>query len=76
MSEFLTSMTKGRIEPKRLRLVYPRRGERANLFLVEGLKGGGAGLSVEPPLFVYDDAGGYTPELLKAYELEGLPLCL
>jgi tRNA1(Val) A37 N6-methylase TrmN6 len=76
MSEFLASMIKGRIEPKRLRLVHPRRGERANLFLVEGLKGGGAGLSVEPPLFVYDDAGGYTPELLKAYELEGLPLCL
>jgi tRNA1(Val) A37 N6-methylase TrmN6 len=71
-AEFLASMTGGGIEPKRLRFVYPRAGERAKLFLVEGLKGGGSGSIVEPPLFVYD-AGGYTPELLKAYELEGLP---
>ena len=71
-AEFLASMTSGGIEPKRLRFVYPRAGEGANLFLVEGLKGGGSGSAVEPPLFVHD-AGGYTSELLKAYELEGLP---
>jgi tRNA1(Val) A37 N6-methylase TrmN6 len=71
-AEFLASMTGGGIEPKRLRFVYPRAEERASVFLVEGLKGGGSGSVVEPPLFVHD-AGGYTPELLKAYELEGLP---
>jgi tRNA1(Val) A37 N6-methylase TrmN6 len=70
--EFLASMAGGGIEPKRLRFVHPRAGERANLLLVEGLKGGGSGSVVEPPLFV-QDADGYTPELLKAYELEGLP---
>jgi tRNA1(Val) A37 N6-methylase TrmN6 len=37
LGEFLTLMTDGGIEPKRLRLVYPREGEKANLFLVEGL---------------------------------------
>ncbi|MDR1979945.1 MAG: methyltransferase [Synergistaceae bacterium] len=72
MAEFLASMTGGGIEPKRLRFVHPRVGKRASLFLIEGLKGGGAGLIVEPPLFVRD-ANGYTPELMKAYELEGLP---
>jgi tRNA1Val (adenine37-N6)-methyltransferase len=74
LAEFLALMTGGGIEPKRLRLVYPREGaERANLFLVEGLKGGGPALTVEPPLFVYDGAGRYTPDLLKAYGPEGLP---
>ncbi|MDR2175532.1 MAG: methyltransferase domain-containing protein [Synergistaceae bacterium] len=73
LAEFLALMIGGGIEPKRLRLVHPREGERANLFLVEGLKGGGPGLTVEPPLFVYDGAGNHTPDLLKAYEPEGLP---
>jgi tRNA1(Val) A37 N6-methylase TrmN6 len=68
LAEFLALMTGGGIEPKRLKLIYPREGEKANLFLVEGLKGGGPGLTVEPPLFVYDNAGRYTPDLLKAYD--------
>jgi tRNA1(Val) A37 N6-methylase TrmN6 len=76
LAEFLALMVGEGIEPKRLRLVYshshPRPGEKASLFLVEGLKGGGPGLTVEPPLFVYDGAGNYTPDLLKAYGTEGL----
>jgi tRNA1(Val) A37 N6-methylase TrmN6 len=73
LAEFLSLMTGAGIEPKRLRLVHPHEEAKANLFLVEGLKGGGPGLTVEPPLFVYNDADKYTRELLKAYTLEGLP---
>lgn len=75
MGEFLALMDGRGIVPKRLRLVHPRAGKRANLFLIEGMKGGGSGLVVEPPLFVYREDGNYTPELLQAYEPEGLP-CL
>lgn len=75
MAEFLSSMIEKGLEPKRLRLVHPRLGRRSNLFLIEGIKGAGTGLIVEPPLFVYGAGNNYTPELLKAYELEGLP-CL
>lgn len=75
MDEFLTLMREEKLIPKRLRLVHPRAGKRANLFLIEGMKGGGSGLVVEPPLFVYREDGSYTPELLQAYEPEGLP-CL
>ncbi|GHT00430.1 type 11 methyltransferase [Synergistales bacterium] len=69
MAEFLAEMRYSKIEPKRLKLVYPRQGETACLFLVEGMKGGGMGLKVEPPLFVTDDKGQYTAELLGAYEV-------
>ena len=72
MAEFLALMISKKLEPKRLRLVHPQIGNKANLFLVESLKGGGAGLTVEPPLFVHGAAGEYTPELLQAYELDGL----
>ena len=72
MAEFLTAMSSRGIEPKRLRLVHPREGEKAVLFLVEALKGGGPGLTVESPLFVHGADNAYTLDLLKAYELEGL----
>ena len=52
--------------------MYPKNGEKASLFLMEGLKSGGLGLNVESPLFVYDEMGEYTPELLRAYGVEGL----
>ena len=72
MAEFLALSVDKKLEPKRLRPVYPKTGGKASLFLAEALKGGGVGLTVEPPLFVHDVTGGYTPELLQAYELEGL----
>jgi tRNA1(Val) A37 N6-methylase TrmN6 len=68
LAALLTLLTSGGIEPKRLRLVHPREGAKANLLLLEGVKGGGAGLVAEPPLFVYDSAGRYTPDLLTAYK--------
>jgi len=72
MAEFLALCIEKKLEPKRLRPVYSRIGDKANLFLVESLKGGGSGLTVERPLFVHDATGKYTQELLQAYELEGL----
>ena len=72
MAEFLALSVNKKLEPKRLRLVYPKWGDKASLFLVESLKGGGAGLTVERPLFVHDTTNKYTPELLQAYEIEGL----
>ena len=71
-AEFPASTTGGGIEPKRLRFARSRAGEKAGLFLVEGLKGGGTGLTVEPPLYVYGEDGEYTSDLLEAYELKGL----
>jgi len=72
MAEFLALTVNKKLEPKRIRLVYPKKGDKANLFLVESLKNGGSCLTVESPLFVHDVDGNYTPELLQAYELEGL----
>ena len=58
------------IEPKRLRFVYPSFGKNANLFLAEAVKNGGKGLTVEPPLVVYQDPYKkiYTEEVALKYE--------
>ncbi|NLL37798.1 MAG: methyltransferase domain-containing protein [Fretibacterium sp.] len=69
---FLNALSACGLAPKRLRWVHPRASRPASLFLLEALKGGGEGLTVEPPLYVHDEQKRYTPELLKAYELEGI----
>jgi len=58
-----------KLEPKRLRFIYPCPGKDANLFLLEAVKGGGKGITVEPPLVVYRDCSNrvYTEEVEKKY---------
>lgn len=56
-------MRKRRLEPKRLRFVHPKPKEEAKMVLIEGLKGGGEGLVVEPPLYIFDEKGSYTEEM-------------
>ncbi len=66
--ELADALREGGFEPKRLRFVHGRRGLSAKIALVESVKDGSPGLSVEEPLFVHDD-GGYTPEISRIYEL-------
>jgi tRNA1Val (adenine37-N6)-methyltransferase len=66
LAELLEGMRKERLEPKRLRCVHARGGDEARMVLVEGRKGGRAGMAVEPPLFVYDGER-YSDEVLAIY---------
>ena len=67
LSEIFASMRQNRIEPKRLRFIHPYIESKANLVLIEGAKGSGVWLDVEPPLVVYKDKNVYTEEVLKIY---------
>ena len=67
LSERFASMRQNRIEPKRLRFIHPYIESKANLVLIEGAKGSGVWLDVEPPLVVYKDKNVYTDEVLKIY---------
>ncbi len=72
LPELLGMLGEYGIEPKRLRMIYPRQTEPAKMVLVEGRKGGRPGLAVEPPLIVYRGAGrDYTQEVLRMYGEEG-----
>ena len=71
MDVFLSAMRNHRMTPKRLRPVYPGMHYNSGVFLCECVKDGGEGMSILPPLFVRDDEGNYTPEILKAYEPDG-----
>ncbi|EGG92336.1 hypothetical protein HMPREF0491_01500 [Lachnospiraceae oral taxon 107 str. F0167] len=67
LSEIFAVLKKNRIEPKRIRFVHPYINSKANLVLIEGIKGSGVWLDVEPPLAVYKDKNVYTDEVLKIY---------
>jgi ATP-dependent Clp protease protease subunit len=74
MAELIARMRECRIEPKRLRLVHSRLDGVGEFVLVEGVKGGREGLNVAPPLFIYQDAGGYTPEMTEIFrDLSAFP---
>ncbi|MFD1204506.1 MULTISPECIES: tRNA1(Val) (adenine(37)-N6)-methyltransferase [Sporosarcina] len=61
--DIVTAMRANRLEPKRIRFVYPKEGREANTLLIEGIKDGKPDLKVLPPLFVYGSDGEYTEEV-------------
>lgn len=61
--EILSIMEQNNIEPKRLRFIYPRINESANMVLIEGVKMGKSGVKIEPPLIVHDKDGNYTEDV-------------
>ena len=65
--EIIDLMKKNNIEPKRLRFVYPKIDKESNLVLVEGCKNGNVGLKILPPLYVHNNDGSYTDEVLKMF---------
>ena len=68
--EIFTLMKKYKLEPKRMRLVYPFVDKEPNMVLIEGVKGGGPQLTVEKPLIVYESQGKYTKDVLDIYNID------
>ena len=52
LAEIMNVLTKYRLEPKRMQLVYPYIDREPNMVLIEALKGGNSRVTVEPPLIV------------------------
>ena len=66
--EIMTTFTKYKLEPKRMRLVYPYVDKEPNMVLIQATKGGKSRITVEKPLIVYEKSGVYTKEILQLYE--------
>ncbi|MFD1362601.1 tRNA1(Val) (adenine(37)-N6)-methyltransferase [Lentibacillus salinarum] len=60
--DIITLFRQYKIEPKRLQLVYPKRGRDANMLLIEGIRDGKADLTILPPLYIYNADNTYTTE--------------
>lgn len=60
-------MRKYKIEPKILKMVYSYKNKEPKLILIKGIKNAKPFLKVESNLYIYEDTGKYTKEILKIY---------
>lgn len=65
--EIINTLTKYKLEPKRIRMVHPYVNKEPNMVLIEAVRGGKPQLTVEPPLVVYEDVNVYTQEIYDIY---------
>ncbi len=69
LAELMVTLTGHRLEPKRIRFVYPHLEDEPNIVLIEAVKDGKSRVTVEKPLIVYGDDGDYTSEIYEIYKM-------
>ena len=67
LAEIMVMMHNYKLEPKRMKLVYPYVDKEPNMVLLEATRGGKSRLTVEKPLIVYEAPGKYMPEIYDIY---------
>lgn len=67
LAEIMCTLKEYRLEPKRMRLVYPFADKEPNMVLLEACKNGNPRIRVEKPLIVYERPGVYTWEIREIY---------
>ena len=65
--DILSTMRKYKMEPKRIRFVYSNKNSESKLVLLEATKNAKPFVKIERPLYVYNENGDYTQELLQIY---------
>lgn len=68
--DIIELLRKYKLEPKKLKLVYPKPEKEPNLLLIKATKNAKPFLKIEKPLYVYKENGEYTDEILKIYGRE------
>lgn len=62
-------MVRQGLTPKRVQTVYSFPGGEGKLMLIEAVKGGGEGLAILPPFYVYEQRNGeYSKEMAGCYQ--------
>lgn len=70
LAEIIALCIKYKLEPKRMRMVYPYVTKEPNMVLLQAVKGGKSRLAVEAPLIVYEKPGVYTKEIYEIYGMK------
>ncbi len=68
--DIIEALKKYKLEPKNIRLIYPKITKEPNLVLIKATKCGKSFLKIEKPLIVYNNDGTYTDEILRIYNKE------
>jgi tRNA1Val (adenine37-N6)-methyltransferase len=68
LPELYAHLEAAHLRPRRMRLVHATAQAPASMVLVEAIRDGREGLTVLPPLWVYETSGGYTPEMQTIFQ--------
>lgn len=65
--DLIETLRKNKLEPKNIKFVYPSQEKPPNLVLIKAIKNAKPFLKIEKPIYVYQQEGQYTDEILKIY---------
>ena len=69
LTEVLSLLSEYKLEPKRVKLIFPKKYSDSNLFIVEAVKNANPGIKSLTHIIIHDDNGQYTEEV-KRYRSE------
>lgn len=67
LPEIISELKAAKLEPKRLKPVYPFADREANMILIDAVKGAGEECRLEKPVIVYKEPGVYSDEIYDIY---------
>lgn len=70
LKDIIINLDKYKMQIKEIRFVHPNTNKKPNMVLIKAVKGGREFLNVQEPLFVYNEDGTYTDEILRIYNKE------
>ena len=70
-SELMDTLKRRDLEPKRLRFVHSNISSEAKMILLEAVKGVRGGVTIEKPLYIYNENRSYTDEMKELYIAAG-----
>ncbi len=65
--ELFQTLTKYKLEPKRMQLVHPFIDKEPNMVMIEAVRGGKSMIKIEEPLIVYKEPGVYHDVIYDIY---------
>lgn len=65
--EIINTLSKYKLEAKRMRFVHPYIDKEPNMVLIEAVKGGKSMIKIENPLIVYKEPNVYEDEIYEIY---------
>ena len=67
LTDIIYNLRQNKLEPKIIKFIYPNKNKECNLVLIKAVKNAGSFLKIEKPLYIYNENGEYTDEILKIY---------
>lgn len=66
--DIFVTLRKYKLEPKNIRFVHSKIGDKPTLILIKAIRGAKEFLKIDKPLVIYKENGEYTDEILEIYD--------